>query len=270
MKNSNIGYSDISQSIAIDDDNEGFEKRMSFDLETKSFVYYTKNMEFIVKSITSKELMCLNSMIAEYSNRICSPEGSYMAKIFGLFKVKIDGSKAIRVIITENLGSRLNSPIKFALSGYLGQRISSMRTSTHDLNELLRDSIYNDQDFIETIGCININSTDLLSIIKKIKRDTLLLRKSLILEYTLLVLTEQSMSLKSTIIDKNFVTGNSNLIVFIGIDNFLQVFDSKKKMTKSERGMTDKYFGVDEYSPKSYRKRFLYMVKNIFRAQSIN
>ena len=270
MENSNIGYSDISQSIAINEDNEGYEKRMNFNLEAKSFVYYTKNLEFIVKSITSNELMSLNSMIVDYSNCICCPGGSYLAKIFGSFKVKIEGSKAIRVIIMENLGSRLNNPITFNLNGNLGRKISSMRTSTHDLKDLSRDHIHYDQDFIETIGCINIESIELLPIIKRIKRDTLLLRKNLILEYTLLVLVEQSINLKSTIIDKKFVMGNSNLIIFIGIDNFLQVFDNKKKMTKSERRIFEKYFGVDEYSPKSYRKRFLYMVKSIFSAQTIN
>lgn len=269
MQNSNLSYSSLYNSLEVDEDFEEFKKRIIVNTKDKSFVYYTKDLEFMIKSITSNELMCLNSIRDKYADRICSSEGSYLTKIFGLFKVNIQGSKVIRIIIMENLGSSLNNPITFRLNGYLGTKIESLRLSTHNFNDISREFIYDDKDFSEIIGNFTINNTELLSIICKIKRDTRVLASNLLIEYDLSVMTEQSLSLKSTMIEKRFVASSENFVIFIAIDNFLQVFNAQTKIKKKDRKEFNKYFGMEEYGPKSYRKRFLYMVKSVFKAQSV-
>ena len=214
--------------------------------------------------------MCLKSMIQDYSRHLKYEKGSYLAKIFGLFKIKIEGSKAIRVIIIENQGSCLMNPIIFHLDGRLGQKIDSIRGENKELEGLDEDIIYEDKDFFKCIGAFNISNAEHEKIMKKLERDTKFLMKHLVVEYSLNLLTENNTCIKQSIIQKDYVTISGKYIVYIGIIGFLQGYDVKKKMNKIGKKRFEKYFKSDEYCPKSYRKRFLFMAKNLFKVLNVN
>jgi 1-phosphatidylinositol-4-phosphate 5-kinase len=249
---------------------EEFHKRLACAQEKSKFNFMTADSEFTVKTISSKELMCLKSMIQDYSRHLKCEKGSYLAKIFGLFKIKIEGSKAIRVIIIENQGSCLLNPIKFHLDGRLGLKADSLRGQSKDLEGLSQDVIYEDKDFFECIGAFNVSNVEHEKIMKKLKRDTKFLMKHLVVDYSLNVLTENNTCIKQSIIQKDVVTVLGKYIVFIGIIGFLQGYDVTKKMNKIGKKRFEKYFKSDEYCPKSYRKRFLFMAKNLFKVLNVN
>jgi hypothetical protein len=214
--------------------------------------------------------MCLKAMIEDYSSHVSSEKGSFLAKVFGLFKIKIEGNKVLRVILIENQGSRLDYPVVFHLDGRLGLKATANLAANQELDELSRDCIYNDKDFFEIIGKFNVSHADHCKIMQKIERDVKFLQKHLLVEYSLNVLTEKATSLKNTIIHKDQTLTFGSFVVFIGIIDFLQVYDINKKMNKIGKKKFQKYFKYEEFCPKSYRQRFMFMLEKIFNVQKIN
>ena len=122
-------------------------------------------------------------MIKEYADRLCSEEGSYIAKCFGVFKVKTNNTKAFRVIILENLSRNFEDPLKFDMKGSRTDR----RTSNKDylsLDLMPRDKVYKDMDFHATVQAIGIESVERAEMIRKITLDTALLEKYSIMDYS--------------------------------------------------------------------------------------
>jgi 1-phosphatidylinositol-4-phosphate 5-kinase len=235
-----------------------------------AFFYKTADQEFIIKTIKTEELQTFKSIIKDYTARITSNEGSMLAKVFGVFKIKIEKCNTFRVILMENLASRLISPIMFDLKGSRSDRKVSCKPF-NDISLMERGTVYKDIDFDDNIGQISVSNEELTNILIKLKRDALMLEKHLIMDYSLLLMVENVTSLRNPLISKDFIASYENYIVFAGVIDFLQTYNIKKKLEHRYKKLKNiESILLSAISPIPYRKRFISMIKNIFIRETIN
>lgn len=235
-----------------------------------AFFYHTADHEFILKTITSEELQMFKLIIRDYCEHIISKEGSFLSKVFGIYKLKIEKTSTFRIILMENLASRLVNPILFDMKGSRSDRRVEDRVYT-DLNDMSREVVYKDLDFEDNVSAIGVTNEEFSLIVGKLKRDSRLLEKHMIMDYSLLVMIEKVTSLRNTLINKDFVAIHSGFIVFIGIIDFLQTYNTKKKLEHRYKKLKNKdSIDFSSIAPIPYRKRFISMIKNIFQPERIN
>ena len=209
-------------------------------------------------------------IIRDYSEHIISNEGSFLSKVFGIYKLKIEKTSSFRIILMENLASRLTSPILFDMKGSRSDRRVEDRVYGN-LNDMSRDVVYKDLDFEDNVSSINASHEEFNLIVARLKRDSRLLEKHMIMDYSLLVIMEKATSLRNTLINKAFVATHSGFIVFIGIIDFLQTYNTKKKLEHRYKKLKNKdSIDFSSIAPTPYRKRFISMIKNIFQPEKIN
>lgn len=271
MKNFGVKYSDIIKSFEIEDDIEKLHARVkSSGGRSGAFFYFTADHEFIIKTITSEELVVLRSMIKDYCDHIISAEGSFLSRIFGIYKIKIDKTRTFRIILQENLTSRLSNPVLFDMKGSTTDRRVSAFTFK-EINDMPRDVVYKDIDFAENVRYFTVSAEEQSNILTKLTRDTKLLKKYLIMDYSLLIMVEKVTSLKNTLIEKHFVATHNSYIVFIGIIDYLQTYNTKKKLeNKYKKLKNHNTMQLSAISPKPYKKRFLGMARGVFRRENVN
>lgn len=271
MKNFGVGYSDIIKSFEIEDDIDKLHARVkSSGGRSGAFFYFTADREFIIKTITSEELVVLRSMVRDYCDHLISAEGSFLSKIFGIYKIKIDKTKTFRIILQENLTSRLGNPVLFDMKGSTADRRVSAFTFK-EINDMPRDVVYKDIDFAENIRYFTVTVEEQTNILTKLTRDTKLLKKYLIMDYSLLIMVEKVKSLRNSLVEKHFVTTHGSYIVFIGIIDYLQTYNTKKKLeNKYKKLKNHNTMQLSAISPKPYKKRFLGMAKSIFKRKKVN
>lgn len=209
-------------------------------------------------------------MIKDYSNRVTSQPYSYLAKIFGAYKIKTEHSKPFRVILMENLSSRLETPLIFDMKGSkLDRRVT--KTSYADADSMPRSKVYKDVDFFNVIHNFQLDGVELPDLMNCIKLDTNLLEKYSVMDYSLLLLLEERSFLKGSVVQGTNFFKFGKYLVFIGLIDFLQTFNMKKKIEQGYKVL--KVSNADEVSaiaPKPYRKRFMKLVKQVFRIAKIN
>jgi 1-phosphatidylinositol-4-phosphate 5-kinase len=269
MKSFKISYQDIIKYLI----NSSFDAQNDADLNERvkvnggrsgAFFYKTADQEFIIKTITEEELQTFKSIIKDYTERITSVEGSMLAKVFGIFKVKIEKCRTFRVILMENLASRLENPIIFDLKGSKLDRQVSLNLYS-DINLMSREKVYKDIDFAENVSQIFVSNEEMNSILIKIKKDAGMLEKHLIMDYSLLLIMENTSYLRNSLICKEFIARQDKFVVFAGVIDFLQTYNIKKQIEHRYKKLKNKNsVYLSAIAPIPYRKRFIRMLRNIF------
>jgi 1-phosphatidylinositol-4-phosphate 5-kinase len=235
-----------------------------------AFFYKTADQEFIIKTISREELQTFRLIIQDYTERITSKEGSMLTKVFGIFKIKIEKTNTFRIMLMENLASRLSSPIYFDLKGSKSDRRVTNETFS-DIALMSRNVVYKDLDFADNIGQITVSHEELVNIVRKLKGDAKFLEKYLIMDYSLLVMVENVRSLKSSLIDKTFIACHGKFLVFAGVIDFLQIYNIQKKLEHRYKKLKNQdSVQLSSIAPGPYRKRFIKMIKTVFLREELN
>lgn len=271
MKKFGVKYSDIIRSFEIEEDLDQLQARVkSSGGRSGAFFYFTADREFVLKTVTSEELILLRSMIKDYCDHVSDQEGSYLSRIFGIYKIKIDKTSTFRMILMENLASRLSTPVIFDMKGSTTDRRVSVNTFK-EISDMPRNVVYKDVDFAENVGYFKVTGEESQNILPKLERDTKLLKKHMIMDYSLLIMMEKVKSLRNTLVEKNYVATHGSYIIFIGIIDFLQTYNTKKKLEHNYKKLkSNKNVQLSAISPKPYKKRFLTMANKIFRREAVN
>ena len=67
-----------------------------------SFFFFAKDRNFIMKTMSEKEIKHLLRMLPSYFEHLDSFGSSYIAKIFGIFTIRMDKFEPIHVMIMQN------------------------------------------------------------------------------------------------------------------------------------------------------------------------
>ena len=270
MKKSGIEYIDliryyIYRSLNIKENIIGIEVRSkSISGNGGAFFYFTRDQNFILKSINNDELEVLQSMIAAYTDRIVSEIPSFFARIFGVYKISIDYGKPTILILMENLSRKFKNPLIFDLKGSTFNRKSTI-TSHKTYESMSRRKVYKDTDFFNTIKFIDADH-DLSNAIKtSIEKDVNLLEQYEIMDYSMLLFIEESKGVKEKFIKSNSLMHFGIFFGYIGIIDYLQNYSARKKIENKINGLKRQKSGNYSCIPTPlYKERFLNMVRSIF------
>lgn len=207
-------------------------------------------------------------MIKDYSARITSEPCSYLSKIFGAYKIKIENCSTVRVVLMENLLSRMENPIMFDLKGSKKNRKLSM-TSYNDIDSMPRNRVYKDLDFIDIVTDIQLDSFEMPEVLESIELDTELLRKHKLMDYSLLMGLDDRPFLNSSMCKGNKVIKIGKYSIVIGIIDYFQAYNIKKKIEKGYKMIKSKSEEVSVMSPEPYRTRFMNLMRAIFSTSNL-
>lgn len=274
MKHAGINYQDlykyfIYSSLNDPENYENIESRYkSIGGKSGAFFYFTSDKELILKTIKEEELDVLKEMIKDYSARITSEPCSYLSKIFGAYKIKIENCSTVRVVLMENLLSRMENPIMFDLKGSKKNRKLSM-TSYNDIDSMPRNRVYKDLDFIDIVTDIQLDSFEMPEVLESIELDTELLRKHKLMDYSLLMGLDDRPFLNSSMCKGNKVIKIGKYSIVIGIIDYFQAYNIKKKIEKGYKMIKSKSEEVSVMSPEPYRTRFMNLMRAIFSTSNL-
>ena len=262
-----IEYLDIIKSFEIEDFYSLKETIRSKGGKSGAFFFFTPDREFILKTITREELHLFDLIINDYSNRIFSEQGSILAKIFSIFKIKFLNSPSIIIMIMENISNQIEDPFLFDMKGSSGDRQVS-HEKFENLAQMSKSLVYKDIDFIDNIGSLSIEYCELEKLINIVSADTKILEENIVMDYSLLLIIGQGQYFNSKVFEK-MVFNCNGLIVYVGIIDFLQGYNIGKKLENKYKN----FGGELRYSavpPKQYRERFLKMIRTIFKVETVN
>ena len=276
VKSCETDYEEISRyslprSLDFQENLENLETRCkNIGGSSGAFFYYTYDKQYILKTITSDELLAFDSIIEEYTERITSEVPSYIARILGLFKIKVNRANEVFVILMENLSSMLENPLVFDMKGSSSDRRAT-ESVYRGLEDLPKMKVYKDSDFFSTISGFDISNSEAAEVMKAVKLDIEMLERHYIMDYSLLLLIEDVRYLKrSMIMQKNYLVSGRYVICF-GIIDYLQAYNTKKKLENRYKSWKHNLRGtISAIPPKPYRKRFLQMVKSVFVVNAVN
>ena len=67
-----------------------------------SFFFFSHDRKFIIKTMTKDELNLYLRLLPEFSKHFLNNKNSLIAKIFGVFTIKTEHMKEVRVMLMEN------------------------------------------------------------------------------------------------------------------------------------------------------------------------
>ena len=206
----------------------------------------------------------LSSIIDKYTQRITNENSALLARIFGAFKIKVNHSNAIFVILMENLTGTLDHPLMFDLKGStINRRVS--RHNYVSIEDFPKIKVYKDIDFLNSQIKFHVDSNRLANLVKSIEIDTFLLEAHLIMDYSLLLLVDEASSVRGEMIKRGNYLTSGKYIICIAIIDYLQSYNTMKKMENRYKRLKNTVDGnISSIPPAPYKKRFIDMFTSIF------
>lgn len=245
-----------------------------------SFFFYSHDRKFIIKTISSEEKTTLLDILHDYFNYIKAHNSTLLTKIYGIYTVVIKNASSVNVILMQNLFgcSPIHIQKMFDLKG------SSVQRKTKDVQKWKRDQVLKDLDYqwvtkVER-KLINFKEEDISEIRSNLINDINFYKSLNLMDYSLLfIIIDYPNNIDP---DYNQIIGllddpkykghvykseNENYIYIVGIIDYLQKYNFKKKMEHCMKGIL---YGkeknmVSAVEPIYYAERFNdFMTKKVF------
>ena len=151
-----------------------------------SFFFHSFDKRFIIKTISEKEVNKLLEISAEYAHHYETNPNSLLAKILGVFKVKIDTVGVVYLMLMENtlhFESSDNVEFIFDLKGSTVDRKvkgdTNPKTTLKDINFLMASKA--SESFVQ------LQKYDKEKVLEAIRKDVRFLRNQRLMDYSLLL-----------------------------------------------------------------------------------
>ena len=245
-----------------------------------SFFFYSHDRKFIIKTISDYERKTLLNVLHDYFNYIKQHETSLITKIYGLYTLVIKNTSSVHIILMQNLFgcSPIHIQRMFDLKG------SKVQRKTKDVQKWRRDQVLKDLDFqwltkVER-KLINYKEENINEVKNILSNDIKFFKGLSLMDYSLLFIIidfpnnidpdyKQIMDLLEDPKYRGHVykSENEKYIYIIGIIDYLQEYNFKKKMEHCLKGII---YGkeknmISAVEPEYYGNRFYdFMMKNVF------
>jgi hypothetical protein len=273
---------DISDEVMIkafspSKNKSAIEKMSESKGKSGSFFFYSHDRKFIIKTITGDEKNTLLNILHDYFNYIKNHKNTLITKIYGIYTLVIKNASSVNIILMQNLFgcSPIHIQRMFDLKG------SKVQRKTKDVQKWRRDQVLKDLDFqwltkVER-KLINFKEDDIKQIKKTLFEDISFYKSLSLMDYSLLLIIidfpnnidpdyKQILYLLEDPKYRGHVykSENENYIYIIGIIDYLQEYNFKKKMEHCLKGII---YGkeknmVSAVEPEYYGKRFNDFMKN--------
>ena len=245
-----------------------------------SFFFYSHDRKFIIKTINNEEKETMDEILMDYYNYIEKHESSLITKIYGIYTVVIKNASSVNIILMQNLFgcSPIHIQRMFDLKGSTSQR------KTKNPQNWRKDQVLKDMDYqwltqVER-KLINFNLEDIKSIKKSMESDIVFFKRLNLMDYSLLFIIienpnnidpdyKQIVGLLDDPKYKGHVyrSDNKNYIYIIGIIDYLQKYNLRKRLENFLKGITlgKEKNTISAVEPDYYGNRFKdFMIKNVF------
>ena len=249
-----LGYEslEIANSLAEQLKDSYSQARVIHNETNNSMVLFTKDLKFVIKTITKEERMVfLDFLLDSYNKRILKCKQSKLIRILGVFKIL---PSEISFILMENSNASCGPCLIFDLKGSSIDRF--VQTSGD-----IRSTVLKDMNLAQIGKKIKLTPFEAGRIMKNLKKDMRVLRNIGIMDYSLLLIVSKVASAKN-----RYTIGQNYSIAIIDI---FQIYDTKKALERCfkscfNRRNRDK---ISSVSPDEYYQRLLEFLNTLFTDQ---
>ncbi|KAG5859292.1 phosphatidylinositol-4-phosphate 5-kinase [Encephalitozoon hellem] len=218
-----------------------------------SFLFFTKDLKFIVKTIRKNEFYCIRRMIEEYKTYILQNPMSFLCRILGCYSI-CTGDGEEYFIVMESMMKGFGMQEIYDLKGM------SVNRKGHSISSL------KEMDWIENSKRIDLKGKKEV-VISQIKNDVQFLKRHRIMDYSFFVSfgTEGEERLGSFSLSKDHGRTSENECVYFGIVDILTQWTFPKRMERLLHILCCKS-NSSCLNPDAYMDRFLTMIEtDIFK-----
>ena len=160
-----------------------------------SFFFFTKDRNFILKTMSMKEIEHLLRVLPEYYEHLDTIKDSVLAKVFGIFTIRIDKFEPIHVMIMQNSLPKIqNAEINY-LFDMKGSSINREVLKSKSVAELKKEGptgskVLKDLDFIrlkQLKNFMKLEPARIHQILNSIQLDLNFLKSARFMDYSLLL-----------------------------------------------------------------------------------
>jgi hypothetical protein len=247
-KLSNISEKEYSNSIC-----QGEMKIIITPGKSGALLFFTKDGSFIIKTVTKSEYVFLQKNITEYAKFLNNNPNTLLVKFIGLYSCKFN-KKTIQFIVMNNLFGQVKMDLTFDLKGSKEGRYAKNG-----------ERVLKDLDILERKTKLNFEMSKQLLFLKQISLDTQFLAKMKVMDYSLLLGVYKNPNPKKELSLPKFIgmstfqcvpSKDNTEVYFIGIIDFLQVWNLKKKAELQYKSLTVEKINLSAIPPKDYSIRF--------------
>ena len=242
---------------------------LDFQSNSKSgqFFFFSDDEFYILKTLAPRECRWMKAMLKEYVDHFESYPKSLLCKICGMYRVKqSDGNKTHLIVMRSTFDTILPMSKKFDLKGSTVGRAAS----DHDLKKL--SPVLKDLD-LEASGIkLYFGSSQGKAILEQLNKDTQLLARLNKMDYSLM-LGIYSKDEAEEVFDNDTLRaifkadnclsrydcdtaiGEMKYVYFLGLIDFLQGYNSKKRMEKMFKSFRYKAGEISVLEPNAYARR---------------
>ncbi|OMJ79731.1 hypothetical protein SteCoe_20211 [Stentor coeruleus] len=225
-----------------------------------SFFMFSADRRIVIKTIKEKELKDLIRILYHYARHLESNPNSLLCRMYGAFYLKFAGITPMFVILMENLTHNSGTitrlyDLKGSTLGRGKKTLKERKTIQEEIKGNKSLTPFKDLDFIRHGFKVTLNSTQYSSTIQAINRDADFLMTQGLIDYSMLLLIEDS------------VDGKDPVVKF-GIIDFLIRYGIFKRLERLFTILLNptKYSGASVARPSIYAKRFKdFMTRSVFQ-----
>ena len=214
----------------------------------------------------------MKSMLKEYVEHFETYPKNLLCKICGMYRVQqSDGTKTHLIVMRSTFDTILPMSKKFDLKGSTIGRAAS----EHDLKKL--NPVLKDLDLEASNIKLCLGNTQGKEILEQLKKDTQLLARLNKMDYSLLVGIYNKDEAEEVFdvdtlraifkadnclnrYDCDTAIGEMKYVYFLGLIDFLQGYNAKKRMEKMFKSFRYKVRGISAIEPNAYADRMLEFV----------
>jgi len=159
-----------------------------------SFFFFSHDREFIIKTMSEGELNTFKSFFKPYMHHLMKHKNSLLARIYGIFTVKIEKLEPVNLIMMGNTVQSMWKDMKlkyiFDLKGSLINRETKV-----DMNKFKPSTTLKDINLLgirKRENILKFSAIDMVNIMDILEKDVQILRKASIMDYSLLLAIENN------------------------------------------------------------------------------
>jgi 1-phosphatidylinositol-4-phosphate 5-kinase len=185
-----IDQNEIQASLLPENNIEAAEKAGESQGKSGSFFFFSQDKKFIIKTMTNSDLDTFKKLFVDYANHVSAHKSSLLARVYGIFTIKKEDMVPVHLILMGNTMKVKSLKCVFDLKGSMVNRetkfgLNKASTTLKDINLLKK------QKGVDKF--LLFSNRDQVEIMKIIERDTKLLNKHNIMDYSLLFAVENNL-----------------------------------------------------------------------------
>ena len=220
---------------------------------SNSLIFFTFDNKFAIKTITKTEKNLFLNILNDYQNRVCKI-GSRLVRVAGLYSLM---PIKINFMIMESTVFDRKKVVMFDIKGSSHDRLVEGK---FDYQSPPFGMVLKDINLIQSEYKVDLNQSEKQEILNDLKEDFEILAKNGIMDYSVILGFYHTNLNPQT----RYEFLGKNSLYSLGIVDFLQSFNIKKKSEKFFKKLFHRKAEVSSETPEVYKERINFAMFSIF------